>query len=496
MSRADALDASQPYDVCIVGSGFAGAVLASDLVERGVRTLLLESGDSLVRWFLDPRVKQLAAYGVSGGANYPATRTKARALGGNSNFWTGRCERFHASDFEPHPYTPPENPWPIGYGDLEPFYARAERTLRVGGDHPSCYQPPRAQSLPHPGRSDLSSLRSILAPAGVVLDDSPTATPQHALRFFRLHKELIPRVLASPYAALVSGLTVTRLITDSGRRIVAAEVRSLDGVTRRARARFFVLACGGIETPRLLLLSRNEATPAGIGNAHGRVGKGFNEHPGVNFYARLRHSRATLDPRHKLGRCHQFYDRFRRDGLGSVLPVFIQSWIFPNHLIAPKLADLPRSIFSLASRAARPTLYIGATIEMLPRDENRVSLSETGKDRFGNPLAHLSLGFADEDLRTLDRTRELIRELYGRLGATDVEEGELTWSRHHIGTCRMGDRPATSVVDRNLCVHESPNLYLSGSETFVTGAAVPPVLTIVALAHRLGEHLLGRLQEG
>jgi glucose dehydrogenase len=71
----------------------------------------------------------------------------------------------------------------------------------------------------------------------------------------------------------------------------------------------------------------------------------------------------------------------------------------------------------------------------------------------------------------------------------------VTWSRHHISTCRMGDDPKTSVVDRNLRVHESTNLYLCGSEVFVTGSAAPPVLTITALAHRLADHLVARLRQ-
>ncbi|MBW2269986.1 MAG: GMC family oxidoreductase [Deltaproteobacteria bacterium] len=491
----DALDATVPYDVCIVGSGFAGTVLASELASAGVRTLMLESGGSLQRWFLDPRIKALAAYTVSGDADYPTLHTKARALGGNSNFWTGRCERYHPSDFERHAYTPGDNPWPVAYGDMEPLYERAERTLRVRGGEPSSHAAPRRHAFPRRTRKDLSGLRALLGHAGVDVDDSPTATPEHALRFFRLHKELLPGVLASPYVTLVSGLTATRLVRDGEDRVSSVEVRSLDGTTRQARARIFVVACGGIETPRLLLLSADERAAAGIGNAHGRVGRGFNEHPGVNFYAKLRHSRETLHLRHNLGRSHQFYDELRPEGLGSVLPVFIQSWAFPNHLIQPKLSDLPGTLAAFASRITRPSLYIGATIEMLPRDTNRVTLSQDHRDRFGNPIAHLSLDFADEDRRTLERTRKLIQGVFERLGADDLEEGELTWSRHHIGTCRMGADPKTSVADPTLRVHDTHNLYLSGSETFVTGAAVPPVLTIVALAHRLGDELVRRLQE-
>ncbi|HXH09756.1 MAG TPA: GMC family oxidoreductase [Alphaproteobacteria bacterium] len=491
----DALDGADPFDICIIGSGFAGTTLGVSLVADGVRTLLLESGGSLARWLLDERVKGLAAYEVSRETNYPTKRTKARALGGNSNFWTGRCERFHPSDFVTHAYTPENNPWPISYADIEPYYESAEKLLRVRGNALSQYAPPRRGGFPVPSRSHISPLQARLAKVGVRVDESPTATPQKALRFFRVQNELLPRFLASPYATLVSGATATRLHAGGDGRIMGVEVRTLDGTRKVARARAYVIACGGLETPRLLLLSRSEGFASGIGNAHDRVGRGFNEHPGVNFYAKLRRSRDTITPRHRIGRSHQFYDQFRREGLGSVLPVFIQSWVFPNHLIYPRFSDLPGYVSALLGRAIQPTLYIGATIEMLPRDDNRVTLSKHAKDRFGNPLAHLSLSLSEEDRGTLERARDLIRKIYDSLGAAHIQEAELTWSRHHIGACRMGEDPTTSVCDPHLRVHACPNLYLCGSETFVTGGAIPPALTITALALRLSEHLKRRLQE-
>lgn len=494
--KLSALDSSDRFDVCIIGSGFAGTVLGRSLAQQGVRTLILESGTSLVRWLLDSRLRGLAAYSVSGNAGYPETRTKSRIIGGNSNFWTGRCERLHPSDFAKHPYTPSANPWPISYEDLEPYYQRAERTLSVRGGKLSDYAPPRREDLPVPSRLNIAGLQSLLAKAGVTVDESPTATPSKALRFFRVQKELLPDYLASPDGVLVSGATVTRLLVDQSGAVAGAEARALDGSKRTVRARFYVVACGGLETPRLLLLSKSEVFPKGIGNTYDRVGRGFNEHPGVNFYARIRHSRETIVPRHKLGRTHQFYDLFRCDGLGSVLPVFIQSWVFPNHLIKPRLSDMWRSLGAVLRRTVWPSLYIGATIEMAPRDENRLTLSENGRDAFGDPLGHLHVSFSDEDRHTLNRTRALIKKTFALVGAEDVREGELTWSRHHIGTCRIGANPTTSVADPNLRVHSCPNLYICGSETFVTGTALPPVLTIVALAHRLADHLLTRLRRG
>lgn len=490
------VDAVEPFDVCIIGSGFAGSVLGLDLIAHGVRTVILESGGSLARWIFDGRLKRLAAYTVSGDTEYPTERTKARAIGGNSNFWTGRCERFHPSDFQPHAYTPVANPWPVDYEELDPYYERAEETLRVRGGSLSEYTPPRRKELPLRPRTDITSLKAILAQVGVTVDDSPTATPSKALRFFRVGKELLPAFLTSSNGFLIAGATVTRLLGGADRRIVGAEVRTLDGGSKIVRARLYVVACGGIETPRLLLLSASEQFPRGIGNAYDRVGRGFNEHAGVNYYAMIRHNRHTIVPKHKVGRSHQFYDKFRPDGLGSVLPVFIQSWIFPHHLIKLKLSDMPAKLRGLMQRLVRPTLYIGATIEMYPSDSNRVTLSESAQDSFGNPLAHLNFSFTEEDRQTLERIRRLILGIFDRVGADHIRKAEVTWSRHHIGTTRMGNNPTTSVTDRNLRVHDSGNLYLCGSETFVTGAAVPPVSTIVALAHRLADHLVARLRKG
>jgi glucose dehydrogenase len=489
-----ALDATEPYDICIIGSGIAGTILGASLVSFGVRTLLLESGGNLVRWMVDGRLRALAAYEPPGDIGYPTTRTRARAMGGTSNFWTGRSERFHPSDFAPHPYTPPENPWPLSYAELEPYYERAEETLWVRGGVLSEQMAPRKKPLPVPARVNILRLKARLAKVGVTVDDSPTATPRKARRFFRVQKELLPGFLSSSHGTLVSGVTVTRLLNAPDRRIVGAETRTLDGTAKIARAKLYVVACGGIETPRLLLLSRSSVFPNGIGNTYDRVGRGFNEHPSLNFYGEMRHSWSTIYPRHEVGRIHQFYDHLLRAGLGSMIISAIQSWVFPHHLLPP--SQLLRECGRLPRRVLKPTLYLGPTVEMVPRDENRVTLSEHTKDRFGNPLPRLILNFSEEDQRTLDLTRKLILKIFKDLRVDQIREGPLTFSRHHIGACRMGHNLETSVVDRTLRVHESPNLYLCGCETFVTGAAVPPVLTIVALAHRLADQLVTRLRSG
>ena len=496
----EALDTADQYDVCIVGSGPAGSVLCRSLVAQGVKTLVLESGKNLMSWWLDKRIKTMAAYELTGNTNYPLTNTRARTLGGTSNFWTGRCTRFNISDFEQNPYTPEGNPWPINYSELEPYYEKAEKTLRVRGCGLSESAPPRKNPFPLQSKTDLSDLKSLLAAVGIASDCSPTATPKKGFRFFRAQKEILPGTFDSPLATILEGANVTRIIAGKDNKIEGLEVRTMTGDTKTARAKLFVIAGGGIETPRLLLHSRCDQFPKGIGNVSGMVGKGFNDHPAVNFFGTIRHTKGTLSPIPKIVRSHQYYDAFRQEGLGSVLLVFRQAWVFPHHnlplLGLSKWSNLPKSIFTFLRRTIQPTLYIGATIEQNLLSSNRVTLSEQRKDCFGNPLAHLHFDFSQEDLQTLNRTRELIIGIYNKLGATDVRETEVSWSRHHQSTCRMGNNPQRSVTDRYLRVHESPNLYLCGSEVFVTGGAMQPCLTIVALAHRLADYLKIRLSQG
>jgi glucose dehydrogenase len=490
----DPLNATEPYDVCVIGTGPAGTTLATTLAQQGVRTLLLESGRSFGSWLFDKRLKRLARYDYTGDTNYPEVRTTSRVLGGNSNVWTGRSERLHPSDFAPHPYTPAENPWPIGYEDLEPYYDVAERLFRVRGGPRGESTPPRRGPLPLPGRPDVTYLKNLTARFGVECEDSATATPSKQMRIFNVRKEILPKFLSSGHGTLVTGATVTRLIAGPDQRITGAEIRTLDGRRGEARAKMFVVCCGGIESPRLLLLSRSEAYPNGIGNAYDWVGRGFNDHPTLGFYASIEHSPGTLTPTNKITRTHQLYGMFRPEGLGAMIPVFRQAWLLPNHILPFTLVNMPRNALSMLSRVKRAAIFIGAGIEMKPVPGNRVTLSNVNRDVWGQPIAHLILNFTPEDRALIERTRTVIREWFAVIGATGIREAPIAYPRHFQGACRMGANPATSVVDANLRVHDTRNLYVCGCEVFTTGGGMGPTLSIATFALRLADHVIEQLR--
>jgi choline dehydrogenase-like flavoprotein len=162
------------FDVCIIGSGPAGAVLGQQLMQNGIRTVILESGHDLRGDSFDARTQKLDVYRSTGSVDYPAVATRLRALGGTANMWTGRCARLHPLDLEANAYTPAGSSWPVTYDELDPYYERGEKTLRVRAAASSKYHPPRKSPLP-PSERDLSALHSLLRGVGIEVEDSPTS---------------------------------------------------------------------------------------------------------------------------------------------------------------------------------------------------------------------------------------------------------------------------------------------------------------------------------
>jgi choline dehydrogenase-like flavoprotein len=370
----------------------------------------------------------------------------------------------------------------------------------VRGGKQSKHDPPRKIDFPLPADRNLSPLESLLKKVGIILSDVPFSTPlaydSSILSgrygpFLQMTESHLPNFQASPSGALISEVTVSRLLADEQGRIRGAEVRDLDRNVKALRARVYVVACGGLESPRLLLLSRSPTFPEGLGNHYGWVGRCFMEHRKTLYTGQVDVGWRSFNLFQITGFSYQFYKSFKEQGLGGIRLRF--------HLHGPirwkEIYDGHSGRILDRIRTRQLVITFGA--EMKPSPENRVTLDKEVKDYFGDPVGNLFLKESEDDVKTRERGKEIVRDIYRRLETQGVQESpENIWGHHHMGTCRMGDNPRTSVVDRNLRVHGTSNLFAAGSSVFVTSGSANPTLTLSALSLRLSDYLRAQLRRG
>ncbi len=452
------------YDVCIVGSGFAGTTAALRTVAAGLRTVVVEAGSFPTEPRSDHALGPSFTYSNSGEFEYHAAAHRQIMVGGTSNHWRGVVNRLRPSDFRMQSEFGIGADWPIDYDELAPYYCKAESALWAQGYAPiDGAEPARDCAYPQ-------------------LIDTPYRDPDLQIdgkrfRFFsparsnrngwpvRVVEDEIREFTASRFGTLLTDRQVTHIVSLDGRTIDHVTIRSPDGGTETIRARSFVIAAGVIETPRLLLLSRAEGASQIPGIQSRFVGRHFCAHPGFPW---------KFEPSNRAGlpagvfRSYDLSDAFRREQLNAV------------HL----------QLFVVGQK---PMLQLQA--EMESRPENQVRLSQTEKDRFGNPLPDVALGFSKRDWQTRERGVDIIGA-YAREHGLAVPQIKTTpnWRSHPSGTCRMATRASDGVVDRNGRVFGTDNLYVAGASVFPSSGTSNPTLTVVALAMRLGEHLVTALK--
>lgn len=465
-----------PIDVCVIGSGPAGTTTALHLARAGVRTLLVEAGVNPSALGAHPGYASLGEGEVTGDLAYPLPASRLMMPGGTTGIWTGNTPRLLPIDFERNAYTPEGADWPVTYGQMEHYYCLAERTLGVRGDSHAPYAAPRSHALPF--ESDFghdAALKRVLARAGVQGASTFRSYSLHGGPI-RVARDLLPAFARQCAAVFATGVVARRFKVRADGTVTAVELQNLAGDRHELSARCFVLASGGIESARRLLLSRSDTFPEGLGNASGLVGRTFSDHPTLQFVARVPHVKQRSGELPQTMRIFQFYEPFKRRGLGSVYPA-----------VTLRDTDPP---------GPHAELYINVDVELWPSNSNRVLLDEARRDPLGDPAVRVHLAASDQDRATFAAARALARDIALRAGARSIEELPMKWSYHHLGTVRMGANPRTSVVDADLKVHGTRNLYVVTSGNFVTPGVSNPTLFIVALAHRLGPHLLTALREG
>jgi choline dehydrogenase-like flavoprotein len=306
---------------------------------------------------------------------------------------------------------------------------------------------------------------------------------------------------------------------DDGSRVAGVEYATPDGTTHVQEARQVVLAAGGIEIPRLLLLSRSRAHPDGLANGSGAVGRYFMEHCFAGAGGTLDRQTRQNHVGFLTSESHQFYDEpgqpVERVGAGSdagesdggtetVVPPAEGDRLQPIKLEFFNYAGPSPVEMALSSEAWGDDLLadlragygnsiaMGGLVGQPPRRENRVTLDTSTTDDHGNPVPDIQWSLGPRVRRTLDRANALQHAVLEELGAAvewTVGPDSTGPAYHHMGTTRMGTNPEESVVNSRLRTHDVPNLTVASSSVFPTAGSMNPTLTIAALALKAADHL-------
>jgi len=516
-------------EVCIVGAGPAGSLVAAELVRHKIATVLIEAGPrhdpsrraEYARQLLagvNPwrtPIPEMDRYTTGGTTNYPLELHRARGVGGGTLHWEGYSVRFHADDFRLRTRHGVADDWPISYETLEPYYARAERALGVAGVADDPWASPRSAAFPLPA-FPLSYSDQLLARAVRRLDVAVHHLPQarnsiaydsrppcsacstcHAcptgakasVDLTHVHPaEATGRLRVLPDTA------VLRLETDAGGRVARALCAGRDRREFPVSARVFVVAAGAVDTARLLLLSTSSTFPGGLANRSGLVGTRFMSHPSVDVVGRMRERVYPYRIGFSTAMSRQFAVARNRAREGAFLLELLNSASPPPAVIAALRggwgADLRQHVREEFGRMLGIRIYV----EQLPDPANAVTVDRAVTDYFGQPVPRLTYGIGRYERDTLDEAKIIAGRLLEVAGATELWTTELRFASHQLGTCRMGRDPRTSVVDADLRAHDVDNLYLVGGGAFATASSSPPTLTIAALALRAADHLVGRLR--
>jgi choline dehydrogenase-like flavoprotein len=503
--------------------------MAWELAQRGIRVVVLESGP---RHGLERRVeymrrllngenpwqtplRELDRHTTAGEVAYSLDWNRARGVGGSSLHWEGYAYRFHASDFRLRTLYGVGEDWPISYDDLEPYYTKAEKALGVAGAPDDPWASPRSAAFPLPAfalsYSDRLFARACKA-LGIALHSIPQARnsvtyagrPQcvaystcHACPIgAKASMDLthIPQAEATGRARVLADATALRLEVDRHGRVRDVIYAGHDKREQRLGARIFVLAAGGVETPRLLLLSSSQAFPEGLANRSGVVGKYFTSHPAFDVTGRVRDKVYPYRIGFSTAMTRQFAAERDRAHKGAFVLQFLNSAGPTPAEIALSSRKWGKELRDHVQQEFGHTLGIRAHCEQLPDVRNSVALNRQVKDYFGNPAPHITYSVGEYERATLEEVKATAGRVLRAVGAVHIRTSGLLVAAHQIGTHRMGRDPRSSVVDANLRAHDVPNLYLVGSGCFVTGSSSPPTLTIAALAIRAAEHIAAGLR--
>ena len=533
---------SDTVDFVIVGSGAAGGVIARELARAGLTVVLMEQGprfnprigrhDELKDWYLggitndvvrnpqtfrDDPDKKAERQTVKPALWY------GRVVGGSSLHYTANFWRFHEIDFVERSALGAISgtgfaDWPITYADLEPYYTKVEWEIGVSGlAGVNPFDPPRSRPYPMPPLPVKSSgvlfergarkLGLHPVPAPMAINSQPYRGRSACVHCGFCHgfacearakasslTTVIPEAEATGRCEVRTESYVFRIETGSQGR--ATGVSYFDGERRERfqRARAVVVCANGAETPRLLLMSASARFPHGLANSSGVVGKYLMFNTNTRALGVFAHELNEYKSVQVTRILHDFYDadpkrgHYGGGGLDARIGPQPTTWAIRTATEGPAWG----SEFKARLREFPRSMQVACHGTSLPVESNNITLDPDLKDAWGLPAIRVTYKDHPDDLATARFLQDRGAEVLEAAGAQRVTRAPVTpqtSSVHLLGTCRMGDDPASSVIDKYHRSHDVPNLFVCDGSSLVTSGRGQPTMTIQALAFRAGEQI-------
>ena len=541
-------------DFVIVGSGAAGGIMAKQLSTAGFKVVVLEQGGwgkygheqdyTKDEWLNDnPSPEDQLMSDPSGRQRNTFRRNdKEKATAGSHSYGCvvgGGTVTYGGSSWRHLPWEFNEAStvgtiagsgladWPVSYEELEPYYTQAEWEMGISGQRvTSPFVAPMSKDYPVPAaplKSSGALFNVAAAKLGLTVVPGPLAiiTKPYMGRAacvncgmcsgFGCHVKarsssavtMLPLAEKTGNCEIRANAYVKEVSTDNSGRVTGVVYFDAQKREIRQRARIVILSANASETPRLLLLSKSTRFPDGLANSSGMVGRylmlggiagasGLFEHR-LNDYKGVVTGAGIVDyvpSDPKRG----FYGGGRMTARGYDTPI--------NYGLRGLQPGAPRwgALYKKALREeAGHKMAVQCFVTQLPVETNRVDLDPEVKDDWGLPAMRITSTSHPDDIKNMEFFRQKSVEILEAAGATKVWAPPVNDSRgsaHNRGTCRMGNDPKTSVVDKFHRAHDVPNLYIIDGSNLVTGGRNHPTMTIQALAFRAAEHLVREAKRG
>lgn len=527
--------------VVIVGTGVVGVVIAEQCLDAGLEVLMIEAGPRVTRAQIVENYRNLplgakpdatASYPPADWAPHPFhgqdylestgpdkyDPTYLRYAGGSTWHWAGTCWRLTPEDMRLKSLYGVGRDWAYDYETLDPYYNMTETALGICGPaDPQDQWPRRPRSMDYPmpalpmSQGERRFTEVVEAKLGLrnvhVAQARNSGTPYHDRPACCANNNCVPvcpvgakydavsalNRLEAKGATILDNSVVYRVETGAANKIVAVHYYDRDKQSHRVTGEQFVLACNGVETPKLLLMSADQRNPNGVANSSDQVGRNIMDHPqqGYTF---------TVSEPYWLGagpvvnsgimETSQGAFRSRHAGAYFRLNNFARTRFIIEKAL--KTGKVGRALDEEIRRMTATSMNLVAAIEMLPDPNNRLTLSAQ-KDWLGLPKPSVYWDVGDYTRRaSVEYSEPMAQRIAEAMGATDFKPAgnKFSTSKHIMGGTIMGNDPADSVVDRHCRTHDHANLYLPGGGAMPSTACGNSTITMTSMAFMAAEALI------